>query len=158
MRSKSLSLRGPSITRIIWTDYIAFLATIFPIVIWIVHLAWVPDWRGEGPVIPPWMAPYILVLSLLVTLGGALTLAWRVWLIKTAFRNGSVASGRITAISLKRDRGRLEYTYSFEGKTYQSSVSIHRNAQTKELRAGEKIILLVDRKKPKRAFMRDLYI
>ena len=158
MRSKSLSLRGPSITRIIWTDYIAFLATISPIAIWIVHLAWVPDWRGEGPVIPTWMAPYILVLSLAVTFGSALILAWRVLLIKTAFRSGSVASGRITAVSLKRDRGRLEYTYSLEGKTYQSGVSIHRNARTKELRAGEKIILLVDRKKPKRAFMRDLYI
>jgi len=142
----------------VWTDYTAFLAVIFPIVIWIVYLAWVPDWRGDGPIIPAWMVPYILVFSLLVTLGGILILAWRVLLINTIFRDGSVVSGRIEAVSLKRDRGRLEYTYIFKNKTYQSGVSIHRNAQTKELRAGEKIILLVDPKKPIRAFMRDLYI
>jgi hypothetical protein len=158
MKSKGLSLQGPSITRIIWTDYTAFLATIFPVVIWIVYLAWVPDWRGDGPVIPAWMVSYVLVFSLLVTLGGALILAWRVWLINSAFRNGSVVSGRIAAVSLKRDRGRLEYTYTFKKKFYQSGVAIHRNAQTKELRAGEKIILLVDPKQPTRAFMRDLYI
>ncbi|MEJ2224688.1 MAG: hypothetical protein P8X49_06075, partial [Syntrophobacterales bacterium] len=83
MKSKSLSIRGPSIIRIIWTDYTAFLAVIFPIVIWIVYLAWVPEWHGDGPVIPAWMVPYVLVYSLLVTLGGILILAWRVLLINT---------------------------------------------------------------------------
>lgn len=158
MKSKSLSSRVPSLSRIIWADYIAFISVIFPAVIWIVCLAWIPDWRGEGPVIPAWMVPHVLVFSLLAALLGSLFLAWRVWLIKKIFQNGSVVSGRITFVSLKRDRGRLDYTYNFEGKVYESGVSIHRNAQTKELRAGEKIILLVDQNNPKRAFMRDLYI
>ncbi len=158
MKSKSLSLRGPSVSRIIWADYIAFISVIFPAVIWIVCLAWIPDWRGEGPVIPAWMVPYVLVFSLFATLLGSLVLVRRVWLIKKIFQNGSVVSGRITFVSLRRDRGRLDYTYIFEDKTYKSGVSIHRNAQTKELRAGERIILLVDQNNPKRAFMRDLYV
>ena len=158
MKSKSLNLRGPSLSRIIWTDYIAFISVIFPAVIWIVCLAWIPDWRREGPIIPVWMAPYVLVFCLFVTLLGSLVLAWRVWLINAIFRKGSVVSGQITFVSLKRDRGRLDYTFNFEDETYESGVSIHRNAQTKELRSGAKIILLVDPKNPKRAFMRDLYI
>jgi len=146
-----------SLLRILWTDYPAFYAASTPIVALIVYLAWTPDWRGHGAVISPEARPFFTTLAILAASGGLLVLAWRLLLFYKVFRRGIQIKGKISKAELKRDRGRVEYTYIFEHKEYFSGAEIHRNAQTKQLKVGDHVILMVDPLNPMHAFIRDLY-
>jgi hypothetical protein len=52
----------------------------------------------------------------------------------------------------------VEYTYIYASQEFKSGVEIHRTKQTKALKTGDRVILMVDRSNPKRAFIRDLYL
>jgi len=135
----------PSIIQIIWTDYFAFTSALLPVCIWAVVLF---IWKAQV---------YIKIgaLGTLIVLG---LLTWRVLLFRKVFRHGKSVRGRISSAYLIRDRGRVEYTYSYQGKFYKSGVSIHRNSRTKALKEGEGVILVVDSRNPGRAFIRALYL
>lgn len=149
--------RRLSLPRILWTDYPAFYASLAPLVAWIVYLAWTPDWRGVGPVISSEAHPIFLTISWLVTVGGLLVLLFRLWILYKTFRSGIEVKGKISSIELKRDHGRVEYVYIYEHDEYFSGAEVHRNAETRALKVGDHVTLIVDRSKPKRAFIRDLY-
>lgn len=146
-----------SLRRILWTDYTAFYTALVPIVAWIVYFAWTPDWTGKGAVIKPEAQPVFLALAILATLVSLVILAARFQLLFKIFREGIEVKGKITRSELRRDRGRVEYVYIYEHKEYFSSANVHRNLQTKALKSGEHVVLMVDRQKPSRAFIRDLY-
>jgi hypothetical protein len=152
------SSRRPSLRRIIWTDYPAFYASLVPVVSWIVLMAWLPDWRGDGPVISPGARPFFLTLAVIATIAGLSVLVWRVWLVFKLFSKGSQVRGKICSVEIRRDRGWVEFVYIFDHKEYTSRIEVHRNAQTKGLKAGDLVVLVVDRANPQRAFIRDLYI
>ncbi len=146
-----------SLFRILWTDYPAFYAVLVPVVSCIVYLAWTPDWRGYGAVISPEARPFFNILAILAGAGGFFVLAWRLLFLYNTFRRGIQIKGKISKAALKRDHGRVEYTYIFEHKEYFSGAEVHRNAQTKRLKVGDHVILVVDRLNPLHAFIRDLY-
>ena len=150
--------RRLSFKRILWTDYSAFYASLVPFTAWIVYLAWAPDWRGRGPVIKPEARAFFLTMILLATIAGLSVLAFRLRLLYRVFQTGAQVRGKISRIELKRDHGRVEYAYIFDHQEYFSSSTVHRNAQTRALKGGETVILVVYRSKPARAFIRDLYI
>jgi len=135
----------PSIIQIIWTDYFAFITALLPVCIWALVLL---IWKAQV---------YIRIgaVGTLIVFG---LLAWRVVLFRKVFREGKSVLGRVSSAYLIRDRGRVEYTYSYQGKFYKSGVSIHRNSRTKALKEGEGVILVVDRRNPGRAFIRSLYM
>lgn len=135
----------PSIIWIIWTDYYAFISAFIPLCIWAVVLFL---WNGQ----------LFIELGALGTVIVSGVVAWRVLLLRKVFREGKTVPGRITSAYLVRDRGRVEYTYAYQGKYYKSGVSIHRNRRTKALREGIGVILMVDARKPERAFIRSLYL
>jgi Protein of unknown function (DUF3592) len=148
----------PALRRIIWTDYPAFYASLIPVVSWIVLLAWLPDWRGDGPIISPQARPFYLTLATLATAAGLGVLIWRVWLVHMLFRKGVQVRGKISSVSIRRDHGWVDFFYIFDHKEFTSRIEVHRNSQTKGLKVGDLVILVVDRSNPKRAFIRDLYI
>jgi len=152
------SVRKPALRRIIWTDYPAFYASLVPVVSWIVLLAWLPDWRGDGPVISPEALPFFLTLAAIATVAGLGVLIWRVWLVYKLFRKGVQVRGKISSVEIRRDRGWVGFFYIFDHKEYTSRIEVHRNTQTKGLKAGDLVVLVVDRANPKRAFIRDLYL
>ncbi len=149
----------PSIRQILWTDYTAFFVALIPIVIWIVFLAWVPDWRRDNhPVISPQLRPFVLYFNLVLTVVTLVILFRRVRLLLKVFRDGAQVRGRITSFSMRRDRGQVEYIYIFDRDEYRSGVAVHRNKQTLALKVGDRVILMVDPDRPQRAFIRDLYV
>ncbi len=152
------SPRKPSLRRILWTDYPAFYASLVPVVSWIVLLAWLPDWRGDGPVISPGARPFFLSLAALATVAGLIVLVWRVRLVYQLFGRGLLVRGKISSVEIRRDHGWVEFCYIFDHQEYTSRIEVHRNAQTKGLKAGDLVVLVVDRNHPKRAFIRDLYL
>ena len=151
-------MRKPALRRIIWTDYPAFYASLVPVVSWIVLLAWLPDWRGDGPVISPEARPLFLTLAAIATVAGLGVLIWRVCLVHKLFCKGVQVRGKISSVEIRRDRGWVDFFYIFDHKEYTSRIEVHRNAQTKGLKAGDLVVLVVDRSNPKRAFIRDLYL
>ena len=147
----------PSLLKIIWTDYPSFIFSSMAVVAWIVCLAWIPDWRGDGAVASPVAAKLFLGVAILLTLLGLGVLLWRAQILWTIFLGGAEVRGKISKIEMRRDRGLVEYTYIYNHEEYQSSASIHRTKQTLALKTGERVTLMVDSKSPKRAFIRDLY-
>jgi hypothetical protein len=135
----------PSIIQIIWTDYFAFIATLLPVCIWVVVLIL-------------WKTLFYIKVGAIGTLIVMGLLTWRLYIFRKVFREGKSVLGRISSAYLIRDRGRVEYTYSYQGKFYRSGVSIHRNSRTKALKEGEGVLLVVDPRKPGRAFIRSLYL
>jgi hypothetical protein len=142
----------------LWTDYKAFYSALIIIVVWIVYIAWVPAWRKEGSIIKPEIAPYFAVLCALVTTICLAILIRRLALLSLVLRKGKEARGRILEVSMRRDRGLVEYTYIFLRKEYQMKVSVHRNKQTLAIRKGDRVMLMVDEADPQRAFIRELYV
>lgn len=149
--------KPPSISQIIWTDYTAFIFSLIPIVIWIIYLAWVPSWRKDGPILSPSLAPYFATAALFLSSAAIAVITYRFILLRKTLINGFEVRGRITSVNIRRDRGRVEYTYIYAQKKYRSSVSIHRTKKTLALRNGEKVILKVDGRNPKRAFISHIY-
>ena len=98
------SPHNPSLRRIIWTDYPAFYASLVPVVAWIVLLAWLPDWRGDGPVISESARPFFLTLAAIATVVGLAVLVWRVWLVFKLFRQGAQVRGKISSVEIRRDQ------------------------------------------------------
>lgn len=147
----------PSITSIIWTDYTAFFQAAILVVVWIIYIAWVPKWTSRGPIIAPWMAPYARYFAIFITLVALTIITWRVILLRRIFRSGEKVQGKILTFSMRRDRGRVVYTYLFKGGEYQCGTNIHRTMLTKNLKAGERVTLVVDRKNPKRAYINHIY-
>ncbi len=135
----------PSIIQIIWTDYFAFISALLPVCIWALVFS---IWKDQVYI-------KIGVLGTLIVFG---LLTWRVLLFRKVFREGKSVLGRVSSAYVIRDRGRVEYTYSYQGKFYKSGVSIHRNSRTKALKEGEGVILVVDQRNPGRAFIRSLYM
>ena len=85
-------------------------------------------------------------------------LLWRVTRIQTLFRRGAVVRGYITRIRLVRDRGRVEFRYEFNGERLESWMPVHQSPEVLALRESQKVDLLVDATRPRRAIIRHLFV
>ncbi|TEU11420.1 MAG: DUF3592 domain-containing protein [Anaerolineales bacterium] len=155
-------IRQPSPLRIIQSDYVALLAALFPIVSWVMYVAtayfgFFPGLRGRDPLTGA-DAPFFLYLGIITTLIGIPLLVWRIRSFQAMFTRGVEVPGRITNISFYRDRGRVEYAYTYQGQTYQGGNAVRKTGRTKALQPGGEVVLIVDRDNPKRALIRDLYV
>jgi hypothetical protein len=141
----------PSIRRILWADYPAFISAALIVTAWVVYLFWAAD-----PPTGDWSLPFLGLASAL-TLGSLGVIGLRVYQLRKVFLRGEAVRGQITAIDFNRDRGRAEYTFDYQGETYRASAPLHRHGRARALQVGEKVILMIDRQNPRRAFIRDLY-
>jgi len=154
--------RQPSLLRIIQSDYTALFALGFPAVAWVMYIAiayfgFFPGLRGRDPLTGA-DAPFFLYLGIITTLVGVPIFIWRVRSFQTLFAQGVQVTGRITSVSFFRDRGRVEYTYTYEGETYNGGNAIMKTGRTQALQPDTEVVLIVDRSNPKRALIRDLYV
>ncbi len=144
--------KQPSITKIITIDYVAFIATLFPIVSWILYFALMLLKNTRTATID------LLIIFAALTVVAIGVLAWRIQLFNTIFNDGIETTATISNLFFYRDRGRVEYIYTFQGQKYASGNAVHKVRQTQGLQVGEQVILMVDRNNPKRAFIRELYV
>jgi hypothetical protein len=148
----------PGLGRIIWTDLTAFNCVVYPAAVWIIFIAWAPDWTGDGPFLAPALQPYVLGALALGTLLAAGWLAWRVYRIWRLFRTGLEVRGRITVATMRGYRGQVDYTYTYGRYKFKQSANLHRNKRTLALRDWTPVTLLIDRQKPQLSVIRDLYL
>lgn len=150
-----------SITKIIRSDYPAFFGLAATGVTWALYAAtayfgYVPGFRGRDPLTRS-DAPFFLYLALAVTVIAIPLVIWRVRSIQAVFAGGIEAVGRITGVAFRRDRGRVEYTYTVKDQTFHGGSAIMKTGQTKRLVVGEEVVVVVDPDNPKRALLRELY-
>jgi hypothetical protein len=144
--------KQPSLTKIITIDFAAFAAFIFPLVMWGLYLfLYLTQKLKPGEYVFP-------ALIALITLAAVGVLVWRVRLFNTIYDDGIEIPAVISNIQFFRDRGRVEYVYTYQGQKYLSGNAIHKVRQTQALQIGAEVVLMVDRNNPKRAFISDLYI
>lgn len=144
--------RQPSLLKIITIDYIAFLGWLFPVVMWGIYIALIVLGNIKAN---DFTLPIIFAVISVVALA---ILMWRIQVFNTVFSDGIETTATINNVSFFRDRGRVDYVYTYQGQKYVSGNAIHKVKQTLALKVGEQVVLMVDRNNPKRAFIRDLYM
>ena len=144
--------RQPSLLKIVTIDYIAFLGWLFPIVMWGIYVALIVLGNVK---INDFTLPVIFAVISVVALA---ILIWRIQVFNTIFSDGIETTATINNVSFFRDRGRVDYVYTYQGQKYVSGNAIHKVKHTLALKVGGQVVLMVDRNNPKRAFIRDLYM
>jgi hypothetical protein len=142
--------RGPSLFRVISTDYPSFLSVLFPIVFGGFSLYFFFT-RNDA-------FQLFLLLAIGVTVVGVPVLVQRYRVISSVFADGSEAKGIVTGLRFFRGRGRVEYSYTFKGEKQVSANAINKNSRTRKLRVGEAVTVIVDPNNPKRAFIQEIYL
>lgn len=140
----------PSLYRVILTDYIAFLAVLLPAALWGVY-AILQILQQES-------SPGSLYVAIALTLLSLTVVAWRYQTILAFFEDGVQALAIITEIWVYRGRGRIEYTYSCQGRKYTAGNDVQPNQLTGAFEVGEQVTILVDPNDHQRAIIRDLYV
>jgi len=142
--------KRPSILRIIDSDYAAALALLLLVLFWLLF--------GMLSVLHLFDLQILRYLVIGLTAGSLMLLAWRCWLIRRIFTEGVETLGEIRQVWFYHERGQLVVTYIWEKRPVQKNSMIPKNNYTKTLQEGQQIPLMVDRRQPKRAFLRDLYL
>lgn len=152
-----------SIIRILWNDYPAFNAMLFPIALWaITGLLAAIDYRAvwrqgsTGTISGSTQAVfYIAVLLSLICIPLVflrLKIFWTIW------RGGLEIPGKITQTLFQRDRGQIFFTYRHKEYEYKARIVVHKTRLTKTLEKDQKVTLVILPKDPKQVFIRDLYL
>ncbi len=142
--------RSPSLFGVISTDYPSFLSVLFPIVFGGFSLYFFFA-RNDA-------FQLFLLLAIGVTVVGVPILVQRYRAICSVFAEGMQTKGVVTGLSFFRGRGRVEYSYTFQGEKQMSGNAINKNSRTRKLRVGEAVTVIVDRNNPKRAFIQEIYL
>lgn len=144
--------RQTSLVKIITVDYTAFVAFIFPPVLWALYaiLLFLDKTQISDPVLP--------AIFGVISIVAAAALVWRIQSIRAVFADGQEAEATLSNVFFFRDRGRLNYVYISQGQKYLGGNAVLKNRHTSALQVGSRVTVVVDRNHPNRAYIRDLYI
>jgi hypothetical protein len=152
-----------SLSRILWLDYPAFNAVLFPVVLLaITGILAVIDYRGlgqadkAGAISGTTQAVFYVAIFLslicvpLVIL--RIKIFWSIW------KEGIEIPGKITQTVFLRDRGQIYFTYRHKEYEYKARIVVHKTRQTTSVRKEDKVTLVISPKDPKQVFIRDFYL
>ena len=139
-----------SLFRVISTDYPSYLSVLFPIVFGSFTAYFFATENNSSQL--------FLFLAIGATVIGIPILIQRYRNISSVFANGTEMKGEITSVGFFRGRGRVEYSYTFQGEKLTSSNAINRNGRTRNLRVGQAVKVFVDPDNPKQAFIQEIYM
>jgi hypothetical protein len=153
----------PSVVRIVQSDFAAMLGLLVPAVslvmyICVAYFGYFPGFRGHDPIQGSEGAPLFLYLFIGGLVLGVPLAIWRIRTIQQLFARSVEVTGQVTNISFYKDRGRVEYTYTYLGQSYSGGNAIMKTGRTQQLRPGTQMVLLVNPDDPKHALIRDLYV
>jgi len=155
----------PSIVRIVTSDYLAYVGTLIPFITLIMHIGFTcldyfgysNVFRENEPIQSTEGAPiflYFLIIGLAVGMPLAI---WRIRYIQQMFSTGVEVVGQLTNISFDRDRGKFEYTYTYQGQLYSGNNLIMKTKKSQHLGPTSQVVLLIKPDEPKHSLIRDMY-
>jgi hypothetical protein len=124
----------------------------------VAYFGYFPGLRGHDPIQGSDGAPLFLYLFAGGLVIGIPLAIWRLRTIQQLFASGVEVTGQIKDIFFHRDRGTVQYSYTYLGQAFLSGNAIMKTRQTQKLQPGDQIILLINPEQPKRALIRDLYV
>lgn len=151
-------MRKPSLKKILLNDALAFILATAGVVflIFALFMVLIPMERpaaGQGP-----MAGYGgVLLSSGISLMAMGLLARRIAYFKKVLLLGPRVRAAITDLGFFRDRGRIAFSYLFQGKELTNRALVMKNAETRAFAVGEAVDAAVDPENPGRALLVDLY-
>lgn len=141
--------KQPSILKIIWIDYWAFVSAISCLVA--AGLYVYDTFFQSNPASSfTWVTFGIFGL-------GLLGLGWRYISIVTLYNSGLEARATISEVGFFRDRGYIKYIYPYENMKYASHMTVMKNKTTTRYQIGNEIDVIVDRENPKKSMIKDLF-
>lgn len=152
-----------SIPRILWNDYPAYNALLFPVVLWVVtgFLAALDYGRlsqqGKAPAVSS-TTQAVFYIAILLSLICIPLVFMRLRIFWTIWKDGLEIPGRITQTLFQRDRGQIFFTYRHKEYEYKARIVVHQTRLTKTLQKDQIVNLVILPKDPKQVFIRDLYL
>lgn len=128
------------------------------VVAWTMTIKGIVTGRLQGGVVGPKGKLTLVVISIVLSILCVGFGVKRILDVKRILGIGPVVMGRIQNVHFVHDRGRVEYTYEHAGEAYESGTGIWKNRETKKLKTGDEIELIVDPDKPSRALVASLYV
>jgi hypothetical protein len=143
-------MKAPSPGRIIGIDSLAFGGAVIPPALWGFYLVML--WLDRGSA-EAWLFPG---LPAVITILGIAVVIWRVRLVRSVFAHGVEVRGLVqSATTTRGSNTRLEFTYTYAGQAYTGSNVVSQARFGGQ--PGNVITVVLDPRRPKRAFIRDLY-
>ena len=139
----------PSTIKILWNDYVAFLAAIYCLM---APGLYIYDTYFANKLISNmlWITTAIFIVAFFF-------LIYRYFTILSLYNNGLEAKAIITEIGFFRDRGIIKYNFQFNGQNYASHMRVMKNKKTTSYQVGMEIKVIVDRENPKRSLIKELF-
>ena len=152
----------PSLFKIIRSDLLSLLCLLVPVVIvalaledrYVGVLAWISSLArtsgGQAYTFffnAAWLSAPICGCVFLV----------RLRVFYRCFADGELVPGKVTAVKLSLDRGIIRYQYAFQGNQFEGSNAVHKSSEVKRLGVGDDVDIIVNRHRPSRAFIKNLY-
>lgn len=81
----------------------------------------------------------------------------RYLVLKSIFQNGVKIKAVITSIQFYGDRGQVTFSYNYSGTEYKRGVALARTKETRDLKVGDEVALLIDENNPKHFLIHSLY-
>ena len=131
------------------TDWPALAASLGVPIIWVIHFGF-PYLRQTALPLPLWF-PVTISVALIICL------AWRIRRVAKLFTHGQIAVGKVTHLSIAKDRGRLEFEFEYLGKLISTWAPIHKTKAVLSLPPGTVVEVLFDTSRPTRAIVKHLY-
>lgn len=154
------TIQRPTWWRIISTDYWALVGVIIPCIglgLWIANAFFGFPGKLGGAPLPP-NHPFFLILATAGVIAGAIILTRRRSYFDNLFASGHRMQGTVTSIWFLKDRGRVEFTFDYQGQPRRAGSALHRTKRTSALRPQQSVTVLVDPAQPSKAIILDLYL
>lgn len=142
--------KSPSLIKIIWVDYWAFLsvmAAVLAIGFYIYNA-----FLASAPM------PGVDIFILAAVVAGLFGLAWRYISITSLINGGLETKATISEIGFFRDRGFIKYIYLHEGNKLVGHTSVMKNKMSARFTPGQEVIIVVDRENPRKTLLVDLFV
>ena len=139
----------PSTIKILWNDYLAFLAAIFCLMAPGLYIY--DTYLANKPISNMlWITTAIFIVAFFF-------LFYRYVTILSLYNNGLEAKAIITEIGFFRDRGIIKYNFQFNGQNYASHMRVMKNKKTTSYQVGMEIKVILDSENPKRSLIKELF-
>jgi hypothetical protein len=149
-----------SIRRVLWRDWPSRGLTIFAVLWWLIVAGavlatlWVPkeDFDRSFPVT-------LAIIGLLISLPIGVVVVWRIWNIRRVFASGEFVTGRVVFKGQNsEDVGYALLAYTHDGQEYRVKNVVEGASAESDINQGDSVELVVDPRKPSRAYIRKLFL
>lgn len=142
----------PSFKAVLWNDWPALAAWMGVLIVPLPSLGkWYLQRSG-----PP--DPVLLALAAAAMLVLCIVLVWRVGRVARLFAGGAEVPGRITALMISGDRGRLAFAYEVDGTIRHAWSPVHKTRRVLAFVEQQPVRVLVNRADPDHALVAELFL